>query len=113
MRIAGIELGGTKVIVAAGTGPDDLTPPVRIPTTDPASTMAAIIQALEGLEQLVAVCWRHAGPRIADLDADFLPVVTGWRHVDGHGNASLFGELEGVADQVDEDLPQPGGVAHQ
>jgi len=38
----GIEIGGTKVVMAAGTCPEDLTQPVRIPTESPDQTFAAI-----------------------------------------------------------------------
>ncbi len=48
---AGIELGGTKIIVAAGTGPEDLTAPARIPTSSIAElTMAAVVNELKRLE---------------------------------------------------------------
>ena len=45
--IAAIEAGGTKFNLALGTGPDDLRATVRIPTTTPRETMAAVLQWLE------------------------------------------------------------------
>lgn len=46
--IAGIELGGTKCIVLLGTGPQDVRAQQVIPTTDPATTLAAIEAVLDG-----------------------------------------------------------------
>jgi fructokinase len=41
-----IELGGTKTLVAAGTSPSDLTEPLRVQTTDPESTIGAVVEHL-------------------------------------------------------------------
>ena len=43
----GIEVGGTKVIMAAGTRPEDLTPLVRFPTETPEKTFSAITRQIE------------------------------------------------------------------
>jgi fructokinase len=47
--VAGIELGGTKVLVTAGNGPEHHAPPRRIPTTTPPATLGSIVLALEEL----------------------------------------------------------------
>lgn len=39
---AGVEMGGTKCVCLLATGPDDIRDEVRIPTTTPAETLAAI-----------------------------------------------------------------------
>lgn len=41
-QYGGIEAGGTKFVCAVGTGPDDITDRVRIPTTTPDETLAAV-----------------------------------------------------------------------
>lgn len=42
----GVEAGGTKFVVASGTGPEDLSPPVRIQTMEPDRTMRATLAAI-------------------------------------------------------------------
>jgi len=39
----GIEIGGTKIVMAVGTCPEDMTQPVRIPTENPELTFAGIV----------------------------------------------------------------------
>lgn len=41
-RYGGIEAGGTKFVCAIGTGPDDITRRIRIPTTTPDETLASV-----------------------------------------------------------------------
>ena len=46
MLFGAIETGGSKVICAVGTGPDDIRDRTRIPTTTPAETLAEVIAFL-------------------------------------------------------------------
>jgi fructokinase len=43
---AGVEMGGTKVVVGFGTGPDDLHDVRRIPTTTPGETLGSVADLL-------------------------------------------------------------------
>lgn len=51
LRIAGIEMGGTKCVCLLGSGPGALEETVRIPTTTPDETMAAIDTVLARWQQ--------------------------------------------------------------
>jgi len=63
---AGIEIGGTKVVVGFGNGPDDLSGLVRIPTTTPDETLGAVADLLASV---------HARQRLAGIGiASFGPV---------------------------------------
>lgn len=62
MRFGGVEVGGTKVLVAAGSGPDDLSDVLTIPTTEPDPTLTAVTDALDRLGPLDAVGVASFGP---------------------------------------------------
>lgn len=49
---AAIEAGGTKFICAVGTGPEDLREILRIPTTDPTTTLRAVTAHLQHCQTL-------------------------------------------------------------
>ncbi len=68
-RYGTVEIGGTKTDVSAGTSPDDLLERHRIPTTDPATTLGAVVEFFVGME-LSAIGVGSFGP--LDLDRDSL-----------------------------------------
>lgn len=74
LPVAGVELGGTKCICVLGTGPGDLRETVRLPTTTPGETMAAIEQVLAG--------WRFAALGIASFGPVAIDrAAPGWGHI--------------------------------
>jgi len=84
--IAGIELGGTKCIVLLGTGPADVRAQQTIPTTDPATTLAAIEAVLDGWS-FDAIGVASFGPLQLDTGAPDYGAITattkpGWSGTD-------------------------------
>ena len=57
---------------------------------------------------------RDADAGVVDrkVQADVFRSTFGF-HLDVDDDFALFGELDGVADQVDDHLPQPAGIANQ
>lgn len=49
-RVAGVEFGGTKVMVAVGDRSGPSRPPVRLDTGAPGATLDAVVAALRGLQ---------------------------------------------------------------
>ncbi len=85
--IAGIELGGTKCNLILARGPDAIEEEVRIPTTDPAETMAAIEAAVDKWRGFAAIGIASFGPISVDRDSgDYGSVLVTtkphWSHTD-------------------------------
>jgi fructokinase len=49
--VAGIEAGGTKCICAIGSGPDDIRAEIRVPTTNPDTTLDELLQFITYYEK--------------------------------------------------------------
>ncbi len=58
----GIEAGGTKVVCAVGTGPDDIRGEVRFPTTTPQETIGRAAEFFEAHPGLAAIGIGSFGP---------------------------------------------------
>lgn len=94
--VGALEAGGTKFVVAAGTGPDDLRDVTRIETTTPDETLAKVIDAFLEIERrhgpLAAIGVGTFGPAGVHPDSpDYGWITTtpkpGW------GNTDLRGRL--------------------
>lgn len=88
--IAGVELGGTKCVCLLGTGPDDVRDEVRIATTTPAETLAAIEAVLDRWRGFAAIGIASFGPLGIDRGAADYGHITattkpGWSGTDVAG----------------------------
>jgi fructokinase len=87
-----IEAGGTKFICGAGTGPDDLRT-FRIPTGEPAATIASVVSFLKSVDNLEAVGIGSFGPICTDRNSFMWGHITStpkvaWRNTDLAGPIS-------------------------
>jgi fructokinase len=64
--VGAVEMGGTKINLAIGTGPDDIRAEAIVPTTDPTSTLGAIIDFLQSHRDLQAIGISAFGPVCLD-----------------------------------------------
>ena len=85
--IAGVELGGTKCVCLLASGPDAVEEEVRIPTTAPAETLAAIEAVLDRWRGFGAIGVASFGPvgidrAAADWGQITVTTKPGWSHTD-------------------------------
>ena len=112
--IGAIEAGGTKFVLATGTGPDDLRDVERIPTTSPGETLGRCEDYFKTAQQkhgrLAALGIGTFGPAgVNPAGADFGFVTTtpkpGWQHTD---LAGPLGRALGVPVAFDTDVNAAG-----
>ena len=109
MIYGGIEIGGTKVICAVGTGPADMRAEMRFPTTTPSETLARIItffQQQQLIAPLTAIGIGSFGPLSPDRHAPDYGYITstpkaGWAQTD---IAGAVGHALGVPVGFDTDV---------
>ncbi len=85
--LAGVELGGTKCIAMLARGPDAIEDEVRIPTTTPGETVAAIEATLDRWRGFAALGIASFGPISINPHASDYGQITstpkpGWAHTD-------------------------------
>jgi fructokinase len=100
--IAGIEAGGTKFNVAVGTSRDDIRARIRIDTTTPADTMAAVHHFLTDCKRkfgpVAAFGIGSFGPLDLDKKSQTYGFITttpkkGWQHFDFISALQAYGKL--------------------
>ena len=79
MLIGGIEAGGTKFVCSVGTGPQDLWPEIRFPTTTPEETMARAIAYFKDREEQLGPLEAIGVAAFGPLDPD--PASPAYGHI--------------------------------
>ncbi|WP_267394924.1 MULTISPECIES: ROK family protein [unclassified Sphingomonas] len=74
--VAGIELGGTKIVCLLARGPDQIEDRVQLPTTTPAETLAAVEAVLDGWRGFDALGIASFGPISIDHHAGHYGFIT-------------------------------------
>lgn len=97
MVYAGIEAGGTKVVCAVGTGPDDLADPMSVPTTTPDATLTAVVDYVRAHPDVTAVGVASFGPvDLREGSPDYGTITStpkpGWR------GTNVVGRLRSAVD---------------
>lgn len=85
--VAGLELGGTKCVAILASGPDAIHEQVRVPTTRPEETLAALEAVLDGWAGIAAIGVASFGPVAIDRTAPNFGSITstpkpGWADTD-------------------------------
>ena len=104
--VAGIELGGTKVICVLASGPDDVRDRVTIPTTTPDATLGAVEAVLARWSGYDALGIASFGPVSLDraaADYGFITATTkaGWSNSDVRARLA---KVAGVPTGFDSDV---------
>ena len=104
--VAGVELGGTKVICVLASGPDDVRDRVTIPTIAPDETLGAVEQVLRRWSGYDALGVASFGPVSLDRSAinyGFITATTkpGWSNTDV---GMRLGRVAGVPFGFDSDV---------
>ncbi|SEM77112.1 fructokinase [Sphingomonas gellani] len=94
--LAGVELGGTKCVCILARGPDAIEEEVRIPTTRPDETLAAVEAVLERWRGFAALGIASFGPVSIDRHAGDYGHVTATPKP-GWSGADIAGRLARVA----------------
>ena len=104
--VGAVEMGGTKINLAVGTGPGDLRAEAIVPTTDPAMTIGAIIEFLKRHPDIAAIGVSAFGPLCLDRQSAAWGSITdttkpGWSKTPV---ARPLGEAFGVPVAFDTDV---------
>ena len=92
-RFGAIEAGGTKFVCAIGSGPDDLSDIMRIPTTDPDETLGKVVDYFRTATSIDALGIASFGPAEVDEASPRWGTILstpkpGWSHCDIAGRLS-------------------------